>query len=150
MTTEELARAAREVRETCVGMHLRMAARAVTQHYDDALADVGLRSTQFSVLIALAHADAMPLSKVAEVLVMDRTTLTRNVAPLLRDGFVEERASDDRRVRKLGLTAKGRAILTRALPRWRDAQARMVRALSAEDRTTLRRILGEAVQAVRG
>jgi DNA-binding MarR family transcriptional regulator len=147
MSPDALARAAREVREQCIGTKVRMAARAVTQHYDEALAGTGIRSTQFSVLVALAQAPMIPLSKLAEVLVMDRTTLTRNLAPLLREGFVEERSADDRRVRCLALGEGGRDVLAKALPGWRAAQARLVRALSAQDREHLSRILAQTVRA---
>lgn len=150
MSPDALLRAAREVREQCIGTKLRGAARAVTQHYDDALAETGIRSTQFSLLVALAHAPMMPLSKLAEVLVMDRTTLTRNLAPLLREGLIDEPAGEDRRVRFLALSARGREVLVEALPLWREAQSTLVRALSPRDREDLARILAQTVRTAHG
>lgn len=141
-----LERAAIEVRETCIGTKLRMASRAVTQLYDDALAESGIRSTQFSLLIALAQAPLVPLSKIAEALVMDRTTLTRNLMPLVREGLVEEGRAADRRVRAYALTPQGRQVLERALPGWRRAQAELKRALSSEERDELDRLLRATVQ----
>lgn len=149
MSSGALERAAIEVREQCLSTKLRKAARAVTQHYDEAMAGAGIRSTQFSVLIALAQAPRVPLSKLAEVLVMDRTTLTRNLTPLLREGLIAEQSADDRRVRAFALTAQGKKALERALPGWKKAQAGLFRALSVEDRAHLMRLLDAAVAATR-
>ena len=128
-------------------MALRQAARALTQRYDAAFSVAGIRSTQFSVLVALAQAPSVPLSRLAEALVMDRTTLTRNLAPLVRRGLVEESAAEDKRVRSYALTARGKQLLTRALPDWKGAQARILRALAKEDAEQLRRILRAVVAA---
>jgi DNA-binding MarR family transcriptional regulator len=144
--TTSLERAAIEVREECLASKLRMASRAITQRYDDAIADSGIRSTQFTLLVALAQAPLVPLSKLAEVLVMDRTTLTRNLTPLVREGLVEARSAEDKRVRAFALSAEGKRMLERALLGWRKAQADMKRALSAEDRADLTRILEMTVR----
>jgi DNA-binding MarR family transcriptional regulator len=149
MTTLSLERAARDVSEQCIFTKLRMAARAVTQHYDETISGSGIRATQFSVLIALAHAPVVPLSKLADTLVMDRTTLTRNLTPLIREGLIEEHSARDRRVRAFALTALGKRTLSRALPGWKKAQAVMLRALSANERDDLTRILNTAVRATR-
>lgn len=149
MSTQSLERAAREVREQCLATKLRQAARAVSAHYDAQMASAGIRGTQFSVLIALAQAPLIPMSKLAEVLVMDRTTLTRNLSPLLRDGLVEAHEAQDRRVRAYALTARGRQSVERALPGWRSAQADLQKALSASEREQLTRILNKAVEATR-
>ena len=110
----------------CACFNLRKAARAVTQLYEAALAPSGIHATQFSVLTALALVDSAPLSRVADGLVMDRTTLTRNLRPLVRRGWVRIEAGDeDRRERYLSLTRSGRAALDRALPLWQQAQARL-------------------------
>jgi DNA-binding MarR family transcriptional regulator len=149
MSNSSLERAARDVREQCLGTKLRMATRAVTQHYDESMASVGLRGTQFTLLIALAQAPRVPLSKLADALVMDRTTLTRNLNPLLRDGLVEAHDAQDRRVRAYALTGRGRQLVERALPCWKKAQADMFRALSPGDRAQLTRLLDAAVAAAR-
>jgi len=109
----------------CACFNLRKAARAVTQMYEAALAPTGIRATQFSVLVALAMAESAPLSRVAEWLVMDRTTLTRNLRPLARRGWVRIAPGEDRRERTLSLTRSGRAALERALPLWQRAQAEL-------------------------
>ncbi len=149
LSEEQIERAARDIATNCLCIQLRKASRAVTQRYDEALARTGIRSTQFSLLVALAHAPEVPLSRLAEALVMDRTTLTRNLAPLVRDGLVEERAAADGRVRLFALTGKGRKSFERALPAWKVAQSHMVRAL-AEEVGPLGRALSDAVLAARG
>jgi DNA-binding MarR family transcriptional regulator len=146
--TDDLERASRDIEERCLGMALRKASRAVTQHYDEALAKTGLRSTQFSVLVGLARAPEVPLSRLAEALVMDRTTLTRNLAPLVRDGLVEERSAADGRVRFFALTGKGKKTFARVVPAWEAAQEHMVRAL-AGDVAPLTRGLSRAVVAAK-
>ena len=111
---------------SCTCFNLRKAARAVTQLYEAALEPTGLRATQMSVLVALSLAERAPLSRVADALVMDRTTLTRNLRPLQRRGWVRMEPGEDRRERTLSLTDSGRAVLAAAMPLWRQAQARVL------------------------
>jgi DNA-binding MarR family transcriptional regulator len=106
----------------CVCSAVRRAARAITQHYDRALRPSGLRVTQFTLLVILALAGPLPMSRVADRLGMERTTLTRNLQPLLRQGLVTVGDGADRRVRTLTLTARGRRAAAAALPHWRQAQ----------------------------
>ena len=109
----------------CSCFALRKAARAVTQMYDQALKPSGLRATQLSLLFTAERAGAVSTGELAEQLVMDRTTLTRNLKPLLDRGLLKRVVGADRRRRPIAITAKGRAALARALPYWREAQARM-------------------------
>jgi DNA-binding MarR family transcriptional regulator len=110
----------------CACFNLRKAARAVTQFYDVVLEPSGIRATQFSVLVALALVERAPLGRVAEGLVMDRTTLTRNLRPLVRRGWVRAEPGADRRERSLSLTRGGRAALERTLPLWQVAQQQVM------------------------
>jgi DNA-binding MarR family transcriptional regulator len=142
-----LKRATAEVHQSCLSMALRQAARSLTQRYDAAFSAAGIRSTQFSLLVALAQAPSVPLSRLAEALVMDRTTLTRNRAPLLRRRLIEESGAKDGRVRSYALTARGKQLLARALPDWKGAQERVLRSLAKEDVEQLRRILRAVVAA---
>jgi len=128
-------------------MALRQATRALTQRYDAAFAAAGIRSTQFNLLVAIAQAPSVPLSRLAKAVVMDRTTLTRNVAPLVRRGLVAESGAKDKRVRSYALTARGKQLLARALPDWKAAQARILGALAEEDAEHLRRLLRSVVTA---
>lgn len=136
--------------QACLCFNLRKAARAVTQLYDAALEPAGLRATQFSLLAALDRRDAVTITDLARAMVMDRTTLTRNLRPLEKQGLVAIAPGDDRRTREVSLTRRGRQTLTRATPRWRHAQTGMLDALG--DRRA-RRLLGElsgAIDAARG
>lgn len=136
--------------QACLCFNLRKAARAVTQLYDAALEPAGLRATQFSLLAALDRRDAVTITDLARAMVMDRTTLTRNLRPLEKQGLVAIAPGNDRRTREVSLTRRGRQTLTRATPRWRHAQTGMLDALG--DRRA-RRLLGElsgAIDAARG
>ncbi len=103
-----------------------MAARAVTQTYDAMLQPSGLRATQFTLLAALATIGDAPLTQLADRLVMDRTTLTRNLKPLVGEGLVAVAADADRRIRRVHLTKAGRQAFETALPLWQRAQAGLV------------------------
>ena len=115
--------------QVCLCVNLRMASRVVTQLYDDIFAPTGLRSTQFPILLALALGGSSPLTRLAEMLAMDRTTLTRNLRPLEARGWVKAMAGDDRRTRMVALTEAGRAVLDDALPYWERGHERVTEAL---------------------
>ncbi len=115
----------------CACFNLRKAARAVTQLYDEVLAPAGLRGTQFPVLAVLAASGSATMTELADTLVMDRTTLTRNLKPLLDRGLVERGEGQDRRQRPIAITPAGRDALAKALPLWEKAQARIVGGLGA-------------------
>lgn len=123
----------------CVGFNARRATRLVTQYYDKALAPAGLRSTQYSLLSLLSMMGEAPMQEVAFVLAMDRTTLTRNLNPLLRQGLVRVKMGSDRRARPLAITPKGQSALERALPYWQAAQSRIVDAIGADKWDTMMR-----------
>jgi len=122
---ELCARAARE----CTANNLRRASREISAVLDATLVETGLRGTQFSLLTALTIGGEMPLTRLAEALSLDRTTLTRNLAPLEREGLVARVPSVDGRVRRVALTARGQEVLERALPRWEAAQRGVIEAL---------------------
>lgn len=108
----------------CTCLAARKAARAVTQHYDRALRPTGLRVTQFGLLVVLTQSGAIPMAKLADLLGMDRTSVTRNLRPLEAKGRLKITAGDkDRRVRMIAITPAGIAALKKALPAWRKAQA---------------------------
>ena len=123
MTTE------REVVENCMCHKVRMAARAVTRAYDAALRLVGLRATQFAVLVAVATEGALSITALAESMGMDRSTLTRNVRPLAKDGLLTVGREGWHRSRTIEITERGRARVREALPLWERAQATLKRQL---------------------
>ena len=110
-----------ECRE-CTCFNLRKAARAVTQLYDDSMRPTGLRATQFALLVHTLAMGPIALSKLAEAMVTDRTTLARNIELLEKSGLVEARDGDDRRTRIVNITEKGRKKLAEAFPYWKKTQ----------------------------
>ena len=114
----------------CACSNLRKATRAVTRLFDEALRPAGLRATQFSVLQATAQLEPVTVTRLADVTVTDRTTLTRNLKLLERQGLIRIEAGADRRERAASLTRSGRDALRRAYPRWQRAQAQVVAGLS--------------------
>ena len=116
----------------CVGFNTRRATRLVTQYYDKALAPSGLRSTQYSLLNGLSMMGEASMQDLALMLAMDRTTLTRNLNPLLKKGLVKVSVGSDRRSRPLTVTPQGKTALERAFPYWEKAQAKIVNRLGAD------------------
>jgi DNA-binding MarR family transcriptional regulator len=106
----------------CACFAVRRAARVITHHYDRALRASGLRATQFTLLTVLALGGPQPMSRIADRLGMERTTLTRNLKPLLASGLVRVGQAGDRRVRTISLTPRGHRSALAALPAWRRAQ----------------------------
>src|SRR5580692_8664169 len=115
-------------RNACTCGSLRKASRRISQFYDAALAPVGIKSTQFSILSEVDRGSLegrVTMCELATAMVMDRSTLGHNLKPLERDDLVVLRLSDeDRRKRYVELTVKGRAILRRARRLWRHAEGR--------------------------
>jgi DNA-binding MarR family transcriptional regulator len=113
----------------CTCANLRKAARVVTKIYDAALQSTGLKATQFTVLATLVKRGGTPLTRLAEALVMDRTTLTRNLKPLVRRGLICIEQEVDQRVRRVSLTRDGKHLFESARPGWEQAQSRIVESL---------------------
>ena len=134
---------------TCACFNLRKAARAVTQLYDEVLAPSGLRGTQFSVLSVISAAGPATMTDLADTLAMDRTTLTRNLKPLLDRGLVERGEGEDRRQRPIAITPAGRDALGQALPLWKKAQARIAGGLGAARWKGMVGDLDEAIRLAR-
>jgi DNA-binding MarR family transcriptional regulator len=126
----------------CNCLALRQAARHVTQFYDQFLAPSGLRSTQYSILARLQRKGAMTINALAAELVMDRTTLGRNILPLQRDGLVAVgRGKSDRRSKQLHLTRSGLARFRAGRKGWEKAQARFETAFGIKRARVLRALL---------
>ncbi len=138
------------VRETpCHCLAIRQVARQVTQLYDAALADTGLRITQYSVLAMLDRLGASTLQQLAAELVMDRSTLGHNLRPLERDGLVSLGVDDaDRRSSRLSLTPVGKRKLESARKAWHEAQKQLETQLGAADAKELRHLLLRAVTSL--
>lgn len=115
----------------CHCLAARRKARAITRLYEEKLRPHGLRATQFSILAALALKGPTPIGELAELLGLERTTLTRTAARLERNGWVGSATSADARERPLRLTAAGRRKLEEALPAWKAAQDHVDRQVEA-------------------
>ncbi|MGE0257948.1 MAG: MarR family winged helix-turn-helix transcriptional regulator [Alphaproteobacteria bacterium] len=132
----------------CNCLAIRQAARHVSQLYDRLLAPLGLRATQFAILSRLRRRGPMTINTLAGLLVMDRTTLGRNILPLQRDGLIEVVASPaDRRRRELRLTEAGLSKHEAALARWSLAQRRFETAFGSERAAALRALLRDVTAA---
>jgi len=134
----------------CTCANLRKAARTVTQAYDAALKPLGLKTTQFTLLATIDKAGELPLVKLAEVLVMERTTLTRNLKPLQAAGYIEIRRGTDQRVRHIGLTPAGDEMLAQACPAWEAVQTRIVKGLGTPNWQVLMQSLMSTIETVHG
>jgi DNA-binding MarR family transcriptional regulator len=135
----------------CACTSLRKAARAVARHYEEHLGRAGVTATQFAILRALERARGpRAMSRLAEDLVMDRTSLYRAVTPLLSGKLVAFAGAPDGRTKTLVLTGAGRRRIARALPRWREAQAGFLGRIGTPRWRSLAPVLAEVVARVQG
>jgi DNA-binding MarR family transcriptional regulator len=132
--------------EQCNCFAVRSAARHVTQLYDHFLAPVGLRVTQFSILAKLKRRGPLTINALADDMMMDRTTLGRNILPLERDRLIRiEPAPFDRRAKELHLTRAGEKRLQAGLEVWAKAQARFEAGFGSKRADELRTLLRAVV-----
>jgi DNA-binding MarR family transcriptional regulator len=130
------------VRDSCMCLHVQRAARALGRRFDEALRTVGLTNQQFSLLMSLNRPGPPGMGPVAELLAMDRTTLTAALKPLERRGLVKIAVDpEDRRGRKLHLTAQGKKLLAEAAPVWERTHAEVEARLGESEPDRLRRNL---------
>ncbi len=120
------------VRDNCLCLHAQRAARALARRFDVALQPVGLTNGQFSLLMSLNRPEPPTIGSVASLLAMDRTTLTANLKPLERRRLLTIAIDpEDKRNRRLALTAAGRALLVRAMPIWTETHAEIEKGLTS-------------------
>jgi DNA-binding MarR family transcriptional regulator len=128
----------------CVCGYVRKLSRIVTAVYDGALADAGLKTSQFSVLIAVANRGKARPAELTELLQMDESTVSRNVDRMCARGWLRLEREDDRRSHLIEVTDKGQALIRKCLPAWRQAQAEVSERLGtgtvAELRSALRKL----------
>ena len=111
---------------------MRSAARRVTQIYSRHLTPTGLRISQFSLLAHVISRGPVSITQLSELLATDRTTLTRNLRPLLASGVLERAVAGDKRRHELVATLAGRALFKRALPLWAEAEQEARTAMGAK------------------
>ncbi|WP_437902291.1 MarR family winged helix-turn-helix transcriptional regulator [Sorangium sp. So ce327] len=144
----DFARAAQIIASQCALVRVRRASRALTRLYDDSLRAAGLQSTQLTMLAAVATCgdEGVQLSALADGLVMDRTTLTRNLVPLEKAGLLRvARAPGDARVRIISLTRQGERAIEAAFPLWERTQKHVREQLGESRADALREELGRVV-----
>lgn len=129
--------ALKNIAASCLCAKTRKAARTVTRFYDRHFAGTGLEPAQFTILVGIRLTEPGPTAQLAGRLGLDRTTFTRNLGVLLRDGLVTVEPGKDARQRLISLTAEGRRRLKAAMPRWQAAQQAAISALGKENFSNL-------------
>ncbi len=133
----------------CAVGTLRRATRSVARLYDSRLARAGLTNTQFSILRALEHHEQpVALSRLAQELVFERTSLYRALEPLRREGLITIAAASGR-AKEAALTRRGHARIAKALPHWQEAQTAFLEQFGRSAWSTLASNLGDIVGAAR-
>ena len=123
------------IRDNCLCLHVQRAARVLARRFDDALRPIGLTSGQFSLLASLNRPEPPSIGMVANVLAMDRTTLTANLKPLERRKLVKiVPDKNDKRHRLVNLTKAGHRLLEEALPIWRETHGAIEKRVAGADR----------------
>jgi DNA-binding MarR family transcriptional regulator len=117
------------VLQECACATLRKTSRTITRLYDEALKPSGLLATQYMLLVAIQKEHPVTISQLAEVMVMDRTTLTRNLKPLEKSGLIVSGKGEDQRTHVVSLTLKGKTALEKTFPLWRRVQTQVATTL---------------------
>jgi DNA-binding MarR family transcriptional regulator len=130
----------------CFCLASRQAARKITRLYDGVMRKSGVRSTQFTILSQLMLRGELPIGRLANLLGMERTTLTRNLAPLEERKWISIKTGDDPRSRMLAITASGRAAVRRGFPFWSQAQAEVGKLLGAEGQSALKILAARSLE----
>jgi len=132
----------------CLCGNLRMAARALTTMYDEALERTGISVTQLTVLWCVLAAEPVAMTDIARIVVMDKTTVTRSVASLAARRLVRVGKGRDARHRLVSSTSRGRGAFERAMPAWHAAQAKAARLLGEREAVRLTRKAREVARTV--
>lgn len=133
----------------CTCFRMRKLSRLMSQRYDQALAPAGLNLNQYSILRRVGG-QGRPMGDIARELGMDRSTLSRDLKPLVEAGWIESVPGEDARQRRLRLTASGRRTIERAQPLWRMAQDEIDRGLGADGVAALHAQLDRAIAQLQG
>lgn len=129
--------------DACTCGKLREAARAVTLLYDNAFKSSGLLSTQLGVLHTIYNSASITISELAGELGMDRTTLTRNLSVLEREGLINISSGKDHRTRIVTITSKGRTSIAKAIPLWNEVQRKVKQQMGENSWRELMQNLGQ-------
>jgi DNA-binding MarR family transcriptional regulator len=138
-----------ELLTECACFDLRRATRAVSRMYDDFLRDAGLNITQFSLLRLIYVEKDLSISTLGRYMVMDRTSITRALAPLERDRLIYSRTGADKRIRIISVTNKGRKLVESAEPKWRQAQEALMDTIGEDRWRAMSTVLRDTTRMVR-
>src|SRR6267378_2363652 len=138
-----------ELLTECACFDLRRATRAVSRMYDDFLRDAGLNITQFSLLNLICAEKELSISTLGRYMVMERTSITRALAPLERDGLIRSRPGTDKRIRVVSVSHKGRRLVEDSEPRWRQAQEALLQMIGGDRWRAMRTVLRDTTRLVR-
>jgi DNA-binding MarR family transcriptional regulator len=138
-----------ELLAECACFDLRKAMRAVSRMYDDFLRDAGVNVTQFSLLRLIRTEKEISVSTLGRYMVMDRTSITRALAPLERDGLINSRPGADKRIRIVSLTKKGHKLVEDAEPKWRRAQEALMETIGEDRWSAMCSLLRDTTRMVR-
>ncbi len=136
--------------DMCVCTHIRRAARAITRLYDDALNDTGIRYTQMIILIVLHRCGEITVSRLADELLMDASTVARNMRPLERQGLLVIKKGQDRRQRLISLSDEGVETVLKGLKYWQVAQNKFLSTFSKQQLQSHLAAISELVDVARG
>jgi len=132
----------------CLCAGIRRATRAITQRYDKALRPLGLTITQFTILQALSLAGEITQGRLAEILAMDSTTLTRTLDLMNRQGWIAKAYGTDRRERRLRLTPDGKSEYHQAVPYWQKSQESLRIQLGKERWDALTKLVNDTASLI--
>lgn len=130
-----------EITQGCLLTRTRRLSRLVTNTYDQALRPFGVNAPQFSLLVLIAKVGPASRAEIGRVNYQDRSTLTRNLALLLGQGWVRELATEGGRSRPIEISPKGRQLLAAAAPAWRDAQTEVRRLIGDDAASNILRVV---------
>jgi DNA-binding MarR family transcriptional regulator len=134
----------------CTNFKTRQLARVLTRHYDQALAECGLKTTQYSLLTHVLGLGPTAPGELARAMGLDASTLTRNLQPLVQAGWLVQDAGRDARSRLIHLTEAGRAKQAEAYQHWKQAQQAINRTLGAERVAVLHGLIDECMGLLQG
>src|SRR5215831_10732012 len=138
-----------ELLTECACSDLRRATRAISRMYDDFMRDAGLNITQYSLLRVISREKELSISTLGRYMVMDRTSITRALAPLERDALIHSRPGADKRIRIVSVTSKGRKLVERAEPRWQQAQEALIETIGEDRWRAMCTLLRDTTRMVR-
>ena len=143
------AKRATELLTECACFDLRRATRAVSRMYDEFLRDAGLNITQFSMLRLICAEKELSISTLSRYMVMERTSITRAIVPLERDGLIHSRPGTDKRIRVVSVSNKGRRLVEDAEPKWRQAQEALLATIGEDRWRAMSTLLRDTTRMVR-